>query len=156
MTTIEKFETSIILILGFFLLLITKIFPAEIGIGQFLLYTSALLLLQSLIRDLCILYENRNMDKLKTQRVARCMCVESTIGAVGILIAVMLLGIGLDLIITMNGWSWVIVIEAILILGYYIKDFVFEWMPWRFYKDNDHINIVFTWKSKSIQDYNNK
>lgn len=156
MTIIEKLETIIIIILGLFLLLMTKIFPVEIGIGQFLLYASALLLLQSLIRDLCILYKNRNMNKLKTQRMARCMCVESTIGALGVLIAVILLGIRLDLIITMNEWIWIIVIEAILILGFYIKDFVFEWMPWRLYKDNDHINIVFTWKSKSIQDYNNK
>lgn len=146
MTIGEKLEITFILLSGFCVFLMSSVLPNVLGMGRLLLYTSALLLFQSLIRDLWILAKNRKADKLEPQRKLRCMCVESTVGSVGILIGVMLLGLGIDQPITMIAWTWTILVLVVLGVGFWIKDFVFEWNPWRIYRDKDHVNIAFTWK----------
>lgn len=146
MTITEKFEVSVILVLGVSVFFMASPLATEVSIGRLLLYTSALLLLQSLVRDLWILASNRNVDKSQSPRKARCMCIESTVGFVGVLIGALLLGSKIDQSIAMAAWTWTVLVVIVLGAGFCIKDFVFEWNPWRIYRDKDHMNIIFTWK----------
>lgn len=146
MTVSEKYEISIILVLGFVALFITSEFPNKIGLGRLLFGASALLLLQSLIRDLWLLLRSRGTDTLESQKKVRCMCVESTVGVVGILIGSMLLALGKNQVVEMNGSLWAILIVTVLGIGFGVKDYVLEWNPWRIRRDKNHMNIIFTWK----------
>ena len=73
------------------------------------------------------------------------MCVESTLGATGIVAGIIILGSGIDRLVTMNEWSWGLLVMLVMATGLLIKDFVVEWGPLRFRRDKNHMNIVFTW-----------
>ena len=147
MTIAEKTELVLIPILGLLCWLGLATFPERLAIGHLSLAASALLLLQGLVRDLWLLSRMKYNAPSHTQRAIRCMCVESTVGVMGVILGVLLLSIGISVSIPMSQWSWSILLVVILSFGYLIKDFVLEWGPWRLRREKDHMNIVFTWKS---------
>lgn len=144
MTTAEKIELALIPLLGICSWLIASELPNQMDIGQLLLAMSAFLLLQSLIRDLWLLANQRGTQP-ELQRKIRCMCAESTVGMTGIIVGIVLLGVGIDASLPMSNLSWSILVMAIMSLGFIMKDYVIEWNPFRLHKDLDHINIIFTW-----------
>jgi hypothetical protein len=145
MTKIEKFELALIPVLGIGTWLLAPLLPDRIGVGKLLLWSSALLLLQSLVRDLWLrARHNRNLEPGPLKK-ARCMCVESALGATGIVAGTIFLGSGIDRLVTMNGWNWGLLAMLVVATGLLIKDFVVEWGPLRFRRDKNHMNIVFTW-----------
>ncbi|MFT5425675.1 MAG: hypothetical protein ACI9ZT_000607 [Gammaproteobacteria bacterium] len=75
------------------------------------------------------------------------MCIESTVGMTGIVVGALLLNIGIDASISMTGWYWSVMVMVVTGFGYLIKDYVFEWNPWRICLDKDHMNIIVKWKS---------
>ena len=146
MSTIEKAEIVIVLTIGLSVFFLSNNIVIKIGLGRLFLYASALLLLQSLIRDLWILFSSRSI-KLRHQKKIRCVCLESSIGMVGVLVGAILLGLGVDQNLALiDKWAITILLMVVLGIGYYIKDYVFQWNPWRIYRDKDHLNIVFVWK----------
>ena len=104
-TKTETIEFALIPVLGAGFWLMAALLPDRIGAGKLLLWTSALLLLQSLIRDLWLLARQRHNVKTGLLKKARCMCVESTLGATGIVAGITILGSGVDCLVTMHGWS---------------------------------------------------
>ncbi|MFA9419595.1 MAG: hypothetical protein ACERLB_05555, partial [Gammaproteobacteria bacterium] len=84
MTKTETIELGLIPVLGAGFWLMAPLLPDRIGAGKLLLWTSALLLLQSLIRDLWLLARQKHNVKPGPPKKERCMCVESTVGATGI------------------------------------------------------------------------
>ena len=145
MTKIEKFELALIPVLGIGIWLMAPLLPDRIGVGKLMLWSSALLLLQSLIRDLWLLAKLKHNVEPGPLKKARCMCVESALGATGIVAGIIILGSGVDRLVTMNGWTWGLLVTLVLATGFLIKDFVVEWSPLRFRRDKNHMNIVFTW-----------
>jgi hypothetical protein len=75
------------------------------------------------------------------------MCVESSVGATGIVLGASLMGLGISTPIEMTPLLWVGSVFIVTLCGFLIKDWVFQWNPWRFYKEKDHINIVFSWEN---------
>ena len=146
MTKIETIELGLIPVLGAGFWLMAPLLPDRIGAGKLLLWTSALLLLQSLIRDLWLLARQKHNVKPGPPKKERCICVESTVGATGIVAGTIILGSGIDRLVTMNGLSWGLLVMLALSTGFFIKDFVVEWGPVRFRREKNHMNIVFTWK----------
>jgi hypothetical protein len=145
MTIAEKIELAVIPILGAGFWLMAPLLPERVGVGKLLLWTSALLLLQGLVRDLWLLARQKQNLEQGLLKKARCMCVESTLGATGIVAGIIILGSGVDHLVTMNGSSWGLLVMLVVATGLLIKDFVVEWSPLRFRRDKNHINIVFTW-----------
>jgi hypothetical protein len=145
MTKTEKIELALIPVLGIGIWLMAPLLPDRIGVGKLLLWSSALLLLQSLIRDLWLLARHKSYLEPESLKKARCMCVESTLGATGIVAGIIILGSGVDRLVTMNGWRWLLLVMLVMATGFLIKDFVVEWGPLRFRRDKNHMNIVFTW-----------
>jgi hypothetical protein len=147
MTTAEKVELALILVFGAGLWLMAPELPDKLDVGNLVLGTSALLLLQSLIRDLWLLAREKRAAQRSPRRKARCMCVESTVGATGIIVGIVLLGSGIDGSVVMNDWMWTPLVMVVMGIGFVIKDYVLEWGPLRVRRDRDHMNIVFTWKN---------
>ena len=145
MTTAEKIELALIPIMGIVFWLMASILPDRMSIGSLLINVSALLLLQGFFRDLWLLSQQKKTSP-DLQRKMQCMCAESTFGMTGIIFGVILLGVGIDLAVPMPQWRWSVLVMIIMSIGFFIKDYVIEWNPFRIHKDLDHINIIFTWK----------
>ena len=75
-----------------------------------------------------------------------CMCVESTLGLVGVVTGLTLLAVGLPHTVAIHRWGWGVLVLSVTGVGFLIRDLVFEWNPWRIRFDKNHMNIVFTWK----------
>ena len=74
------------------------------------------------------------------------MCVESTVGVTGVVAGLVVLGSAADSTLVLSAMLWSISTAAVLLIGFAIKDFVFEWRPFRIRRDKDHVNLVFSWK----------
>ena len=116
------------------------------GTGTLLLWASALLLFQSLVRDVWLLRRAKQAVQTMPMRKLSCLCVESTVGVTGVVTGIVLLGIGWDHSVIMTRWTWSLLGIITMTIGFIIKDYVFGWNPWRIRRDNDHLSIVFTWK----------
>jgi hypothetical protein len=146
MTKAEKIELVLIPFLGAGFWLMAPLLPVRVGVGKLLLWTSALLLLQGLVRDIWLLAKHKYNVEPGPLKKARCMCLESTLGATGIVAGTIILGSGIDRYVTVNAWTWGLLVMLVMTTGLLIKDFVVEWGPLRFRRDKDHMNIVFSWK----------
>jgi hypothetical protein len=120
--------------------------PDHLGLGRLLLSSSALLLFQSLLRDIWLLAKARRRARSGAPRVARCMCIESIVGMSGIVIGVMVFASGIGISLTMQRWSWSLFAAIVLATGFLMKDYVLEVKPWRLRRDKDHVNIIVKWR----------
>ena len=146
MTTAERIELALIPLVGVAVWWISERLPAQIGIGSLLLAASVLLLLQGLVRDLWLLFKRRQDSHAGPGQEALCMCVESTVGVTGVVAGLIVLGSAADSTVFVSRTLWSILAVAVMIIGFAIKDFVFEWRPFRIRRDKDHVNLVFSWK----------
>ena len=146
MTSAEKIELAMIPVLSGLIASLADHLPQVVDLGNLVLTASGLLLFQGLIRDLWLLAKAKREPKPDAIQKTRCICLESTVGMSGIVIGLVLLGAGLDWPIIMANWSWCLLVALTTIIGFAMKDYVVEWMPFRLRKDADHMNIVFTWK----------
>jgi hypothetical protein len=122
------------------------VLPTRLGLGRLLLYGSALLLLQSLLRDLWLLARARRQVRVSPPRVIQCMCVESMVGMTGVIIGLLLLSVGLGASVGMERWGWSLFVAVVLGMGFLIKDYVVETRPWRLRRDKDHLSIIVKWR----------
>ncbi len=147
MSPAEKCELSLVPLLAATAWILAPLLPTTLSLGHLFLACSVLLLLQSLIRDLWLLASMRRREKTEPgKKKAACMCVESTVGLAGVVTGLALLAVGFTQTVAINRWGWGGVVLSVTGIGFLIKDFVFEWSPWRIRRDRDHMNIIFTWK----------
>ncbi|MFW5431226.1 MAG: hypothetical protein ACKE5M_03520 [Methylophilaceae bacterium] len=143
MSPFEKTELTLILILSICTCLLSFMLPSQVAIGNLILAASALLLLQSLLRDLFLIARMKRSSK--QYKELRCMCLESTIGMTGIIIGAGVVGIGIDQLVAINRYTWVVLIVFIMVMSFLIKDFVIQSSPWCISQDKDHLNILVKW-----------
>ena len=146
LNTGEKIELGTIALLAGCVWMIAPALPGKIGIGKLLLWASGLLLFQSLVRDVWLLIKARRTAQRNPPQVARCMCVESTVGITGIVVGAALFVSGIGKPVMMERWSWSVAVVLVLAVGFLIKDFLLESKPWRIRRDKDHVNIVVKWR----------
>jgi hypothetical protein len=144
-TISEKIELALIPLLGIIFWLIAPLLPGQLNTGNLLLCMSALLLFQSLVRDLFLLAKMKREQQPAQYRAARCMCLESTVGMTGILVGAGFLGFGINMPVVLNKWVYSILVVLALATGFLIKDLVIETSPWRILRDRKHVNILFKW-----------
>ena len=146
MTTLEKIELAMIPLSAMIAYFISPALSWQISVGNALLLFSALLLLQSLIRDLSILFFSNKNPVPITFKKMQCFCVESAIGMTGILGGAGILGLGIAQQIQMDRFVLSMSVVSVVGVGFAIKDFVIQANPWRIFRDKDHLNIVFSWR----------
>lgn len=164
MTILEKLEVSLIFVIAILLLLFGQLFlPDSISVSRLVLYSAALLLLQGLIRDLCLLFFQRfilnthqgksngsrltSIESVSGSVNAQCLCVESVIGLTSVVVGLCFLALGFNQIVLLNSYAFTGVFSSILVFGFLLKDYVFSWNPWKIYKEPDHMNVIFQWQS---------
>lgn len=146
MSKLERLELAAIVVLASAIWFGAQRFSSHISAANLVLLFSGLLLLQSLIRDLSILFIRRNIAHTPS-RTVRCMCVESTVGVTGVLLGVSLIGLGVSATIAMDQIRWTLVFFITTGIGFLVKDLIFQWCPWKVRREKDHLNIVFSWKT---------
>jgi hypothetical protein len=146
MTVAEKTELALIPFVDMAVWLASERLPEMVEIGSLLLAASVLLLFQGLIRDLCLLFKRSQRSESGPRQEALCMCVESTVGVTGVVAGLVLVGAAADATVHVSHILWGVLAAVVLAIGFAIKDFVFEWRPFRVRRDKDHVNLVFSWK----------
>ena len=146
LTTLEKIELFAIpavTALAWF----APLGPAfTLKVGGLVTAASLLLLLQGFCRDVWLWLAARRATDKPSLHSAQCMCVESALGLTGILAAAGLTAFhfGPDIAVTPPGLTTAV--GAVLGTGFLLKDFVFEWSPWKIYRAKDHATLQFRWK----------
>src|SRR5277367_2192769 len=130
MTPAEKIELGLIPAVGAIFWISTPAPSSQVELGNLVLYAAALLLLQSLLRDLWLWVKATRAMQMGSPRVAQCMCVESMVGITGIAIGAILTSVGLHKPIVMDAWRWSVAAVLVMVSGFLIKDYVLESSPW--------------------------
>ncbi len=143
----EKTELILIALTTVVAGLLSDTLPNRMESGYLVLTFGLLFLFQTLLRDLWLMWKLRGVprDSMPTRA---CMCLESGIGFVPVVIAAFLLSSGMSRPVSFPGWAWALSAAAVMLSGVVLKDYVVEWNPWRVRKDPDHINFRFVWRSK--------
>lgn len=146
MTKNEKLELGL---LPLFIIAVGVFFdlPESVSSGTLILWLAGLFFAQSLIRDLWLLASRSSIDPAGQQKQARCFCLESAIGVAAILVGAAVVGLSLDQPVNLSQSVWLVLIMITTGLCFLIKDYVLTWPPVRIYRDPNHLNIVFSWKS---------
>lgn len=146
LTTLEKTELAalpVVTTLAWF----TPLDPAfTLKLGGLITAASLLLLLQGFCRDVWLWVVARRATEKAVPHSAQCMCVESALGLTGILAAAGLTAFGFGPDITVTPLGRTTGTGAVLLAGFLLKDFVFEWAPWKIYRAKNHATLHFRWK----------
>lgn len=118
----------------------------RLELGELVAGGALLILLQGFCRDLWLLREARRHQAAVPARAARCMCIESALGLTGVVAGIGLVGLGLDRSVFVNAAGLAAGVGTALISGYLLKDVVFEWAPWRIYREKNHAQVIWRWR----------
>jgi hypothetical protein len=127
----------------------SKLFHSTMPLWQIVLGASALLLAQSLLRDVVILFRSRRLKSNEPRKEAQCFCLESTVGLTGVIAGLALIGLGSSHQIALSRCEFSFAIAGTMALGFIIKDFVISWKPFGVRREKDHLNLIVRWKGKS-------
>jgi len=126
-----------------------KLFPSTMPLWQIVLGASALLLAQSLVRDVAILLRNSRSKANEPRKEAQCFCLESTVGATGIVAGALLASLRSSTQVAVGRRDFVLAVTGTMALGFAIKDLVISWKPFGVRREKDHRNLIVRWKGKS-------
>ena len=127
--------------------LLSSLAPSfEFRLGGIITCASLLLLLQGFCRDLWLWRAARRNPTPDAPRYAACMCVESTLGLTGILAAAGLTAFRFGPVYAITQPWLTLGVTAVLVTGFLLKDFVFQWSPWRIYREKHHATLHFKWR----------
>ena len=119
--------------------------PISTRTSYVLLGLAALLLLQSLLRDLWILWRRRG-STMHAAQFGQYFCIESAVGVLGVLCGGLLLASRFDSAIRLDHNSLGAMTLGVLGTGCLIKDWVIQANPWRIAREPDHLNIIVRWR----------
>ena len=142
----EKFEIATIPMITAGVAWLTPRPGVSLELGELLAGVALLILIQGFFRDLWLLRQARRQPAATPARAARCMCVESALGLTGIVAGIGLVGLGLTRSVFVSVTGLAASVGTALVAGYLLKDFVFEWSPWKIYREKDHAQVIFRWR----------
>jgi len=148
MTRSEWIELMVIAVLAPVCWLVWPQLPTAMPLWQIVLELSAVLLAQSLVRDVTILLRNRRFAAIGHRKEAQCFCMESTAGVTGVVMGTSLAALGVSTQVVISQWEFCLAILATMSLGFAIKDLVISWNPFGLRREKDHLNLIVQWKSK--------
>jgi len=138
-------ELCFIFLIGFLCYLVTLPWPDSISIGRFVLSMAVLFLVQTLLRDLWLLGQQKSANGARRNQERAAFCVESAVGISAVVAGCGLLFLSTPITVSLSSPGWSIAVFSTLLLCFLLRDYVIQWRPWRVYKEPDHINIVVRW-----------
>jgi hypothetical protein len=154
MSRTERVELGLITVVTVSFFLVAGMMPERVSIGNLLLGAAAIVLLQSLVRDVWLLAKARRKPPTNAPRVKQCMCLESTVGITGVVVGIITVMCRVGMTAPMGRWTWAAFVLVSLGTGYLMKDYVVELKPWRIRRDKDHLNIIVRWGGNGRKDTN--
>ena len=142
----EKFELACIPVVTGLVAWLTPRAGVTLEVGELLAGSALLILIQGFFRDLWLLRQARRQPAATPAREARCMCVESALGITGVVAGIGLVGLGFTRPVSLSVTGLAVRVGAAMVAGYLLKDFVFEWSPWKIYREKDHAQVIFRWR----------
>lgn len=118
----------------------------RLELGELVAGAALLILIQGFFRDLWLLREARRKQAAAPAREARCLCVESALGMTGVVAGIGLVGLGLTAPVAVSAAGLAGGVAAAMAAGFLLKDYVFEWSPWKIYREKDHAQVIFRWR----------
>jgi hypothetical protein len=114
---------------------------------------AALLLGQGLVRDLLRLRAARAARAARAEaaeaagpvRTVTCVCAESTIGVVAILVGLSLVISASAVVLRVPHFGWCAGVGGVLLFGFLVRNVVFDWRALRLRIERDHAALV-VWK----------
>ncbi|HSI08038.1 MAG TPA: hypothetical protein VK985_05570 [Rariglobus sp.] len=146
LTRAEKIELGLILLATGIVAAIAVHLPVELELGSFLAVAALALLGQGFVRDLWLLTKQPKAGADAHREEVRCMCMESTVGLGGVLAGVLLTAFAVPVTIRMVDWAWPLAGGLIWGAGFFIKDVVIQWSPWKVRRVKDHGSILVRWR----------
>jgi hypothetical protein len=122
--------------------------PSSTPVWNIVLGISALLLMQSLVRDIAILFCHWRSASNEPRKEAQCFCLESTVGSAGIVAGAVLAGLDISTQVPMGRWDFFLAVAGTMALGFIIKDLVISWKPFGVRREKDHLNLIVRWKTR--------
>lgn len=141
-----RIELTIIGIWSLAAWFIAPLLSRQMSLSTGLSMACALLLLQGLVRDLSIQHRAKRQAVTHPRKTGRYLCVESTVGILGIVIAVMLIGTRIDVVLWLDPSSIALLVGVTMLAGFFGRDWVIQASPWRIFRDPDHINVIVSWR----------
>ncbi len=135
MTRSEKYEAAVLATAsaGWIVLAPTRwSAPAGVVIGT----AAGILLAQGLVRDVLKLVARRSTQADGARRIM-CLCAESTIGLVLVVVGGALAAAGLNQPVTLGHWSVAASVPLILAFGFVAKDYVVS-----IRRETDHASVL--------------
>ena len=115
--------------------------PTKLSIGEIIIFSAAVMFIQSLVRDIWIKFAVK--PDPSEDDVGRCMCLESTLGTVVLMIGVFVSIFSAPITVTVTSIFWPILVFSILIFDFIIKDFIVEWAKFRIRRVPNHASLRF-------------
>jgi hypothetical protein len=144
MTAREKGELILIALAACVAYVFREKLPQHWPLGNLVLSASVILLGQGLLRDLWIKYVVRKAPHAPgTRQAISCMCMESTVGVIGVIAGLLLVAVRASAQISLPPWFWPALVATIGVAGFLIKDLVIDFKAWTIRREPDHQNIVF-------------
>lgn len=145
MSFVEKFELAAIVVVTALVGGLAPKAGIRLELGELVAGAALLILVQGFFRDLWLLREARRKAATTPPRAAACMCVESALGLTGIVAGIGLVGFGLDWPVGLSATGLTVVVGSVMLAGFLLKDFVFQWSPWKIYREKEHAQVIFRW-----------
>ncbi len=146
--TSEKVELGLIAATTGLVALVSPGLPGEARLGYVVLGFGLLFLVQTLLRDLWIMWQQRHVPR-NSMPAARCACLESIVGFAPVIASLALLSSGRGGFIPLSAGGWVATTAVVMLAGFVLKDFVLEWKPLRIRREPDHVNWRFSIADKA-------
>ncbi len=141
----EKFELAAIPVVTVGVAWLTPRAGVTVEVGELIAGAALLILVQGFFRDLWLVRQAKRQSPAPA-REARCMCVESALGLTGIVAGIGLVGLGFTRSVFLSMPVLATAVFAAMSAGFLLKDFVFEWSPWKIYREKDHAQVIFRWR----------
>lgn len=152
MTRAEWLELALVPSVGMAVWLLGERLPASPRLGALLLVAACLLLLQGLVRDLYLLSRQRRQPPAVSARAALCLCAESTLGVLGVVAGLVLLGSPLRVVVPLDPLLAGAMATTVLAVGFAIRNLVVDIRPLRIRHEPDHLNLIVGWPRRAGQD----
>jgi len=142
MTRAEWVEVGLIVSISAATVALPMELLSDLTLGEMVLYLSALLLAQGLVRDLSMLLRNRAAAHGGVFQESQCLCLESAIGVTGVVVGAALFVSPSARPIALSGWHVSIAVASTLTIGFLIKDLVVTWNPLGIRREKNPLSVI--------------